>query len=221
MKFVQRIHDSAGDAMAYIAPILAPVLSAIAVYAGLVDDFGRIAATAGAFAIEGLGFAAVRLMLRAKEETDSRMLWGSTVVMTVIYLGAVYGILATTHLEAYTMAFPLLTVTGAIAYAVNGELDRRKTAPVDKARQEIDLKAYEKERMAEARAHAKAVSTQVSTPVHGEQFARHLPEKNTRKSVSTPDDLRVYDEQHPGASLAEAAEALGMSRSWVSKWRNR
>ena len=205
----QVFHDAAGDGMALIAPALAPALSAIAVYAGLVGDFGRVAAFIGAFVVEGLGFAAVRLMLRVWNDTEpSAMMRAATLAMSVTYLVATYAILMSTHVAGYAMSFPLLTITGAFAYGINQELGRQETAGIDEAKARIDLQVYRKQRMAE-----------VSTPVHGEQAAPAIPERKTATGGATVNDLRVYDEQHPGAGVREAARALGMSPAWVSKWR--
>jgi len=178
---IRNLHDFVGDSMSYVGPFLAPVLSAIAVYA--------------AFS------------------------------MLAVYIVAVYGILVTTHLVAYTMAFPLLTIVGATNYAITAELDRQRQRPIDDARQAIELKAFERERMAEARAKAKALSAQASTGVHagvhGVQSAGALPERKTAQTAASVDDLRVYDEQNPGTSVRDAATALGRSPAWVSKWRGK
>lgn len=204
----QVIHDAAGDGMALIAPALAPALSAIAVYAGLVDDFGRIAAAIGAFVVEGLGFAAVRLMLRVWNERDPSLpMRAATLAMSATYMVATYAILLSTHVVGYALSFPLLTMTGALAYGINTELGRQDAAPLDEAKRKIDLQAYRKQAMAK-----------VFTPVYREQSAARTPEAQTPTNAATVNDLRVYREQHPGSGVRETARALGMSPAWVSKW---
>ena len=205
----QVFHDAAGDGMALIAPALAPALSAIAVYAGLVGDFGRVAAFIGAFVVEGLGFAAVRLMLRVWNDTEpSAMMRAATLAMSVTYLVATYAILMSTHVAGYAMSFPLLTITGAFAYGINQELGRQETAVIDEAKARIDLQVYRKQRMAE-------VSAEVST--RGQKPS--MPAPSTSGGRASVDDLRRYLVDNPDASVRTAAAALGMSKSWVADKR--
>lgn len=203
----QIIHDAAGDGMALIAPALAPALSAIAVYAGLVDDFGRIAAAIGAFVVEGLGFAAVRLMLRVWNEREPSLpMRAATLAMSATYMVATYAILLSTHVAGYALSFPLLTITGAFAYGINTELGRQDAAPLDEAKRKIDLQAYRKQAMAK-------VSGQVSAD--RPRTDRSAP--STSGGQASTDDLRRYMADNPDASVRQAAAALGMSKSWVAE----
>lgn len=212
------VHDTLGDGMALLAPTLAPLLSAIAVYAGLVDDFGRIAAFAGAFVVEGLGFAAVRLMLRVwNAEEPSRMMRLATIAMSATYMVATYAVLMSTHVAGYTLSFPLLTLTGALAYGINAELQRQDNAALtdidinyEREKRKIDLQAYRRQVSGK-------VSAGVSAPVH-----TNTPTSGGQPSTSaTVDDLNAYMTDNPTASVRQAAAALGMSKSWVAAHRTR
>jgi hypothetical protein len=212
------LHDSLGDGMALLAPAMAPALSAIAVYAGLAEEFGHVAALIGAFAVEGLGFASVRLLLRVWAGAQRNLpLRVSTVAMSATYMAATYAILASTHSAGYTMSFPLLTLTGALAYGVNAELQRQDNAELT----DIDINFEREKRKIDLQAYRRQMSVSVSKPVSAPVHSAPATSGGQPSTPATVDDLRAYMTDNPEASVRQAAAALGMSKSWVAAHRSK
>lgn len=214
----QTLHDTAGDVLAYSAPILAPIPSALAIYSILAHDNGWLTAFVTAVAVEGLGFAVTSQLLRVwNEKGFGRWMRLITAAMSAVYLLVVFLILATTKgVEAYQMAFPALTLVGASCYAIHQEITRRDTAVL----REIDVKAYKRKSLAEAQAYERKLSAEVSA-VSTETDRRTAQPAATSGGQATPDDLRRYLVDNPQASVRQAAAALGMSKSWVQTWKGK
>ena len=137
---IKNFHDTFGEVLAYIVPLLAPLPSAIAIW----HATGQIVI---AIVIELLGFASIAIALRTyrhnKEYDEAKRfpLW-IPVAMFVIYLVATFLIIVTSEtLPAWAawsngqipawefmaafapMLYPALAITGAGVYALTEQLD--------------------------------------------------------------------------------------------------
>ena len=166
IKYIAKsIHDAIGAILAYIAPVLAPLPSAMAIYHGS----GSIII---AVVVESLGFAAVAIALRTyrhnrRSAAAQRFpLWLPVAMFGVYFATTMLIIIAAETLPAWAewrhgqlppwefMAsiapalYPLLTMVGAGVYAISENLDEARSEQVEATnydRAEHDL-AIERQR---------------------------------------------------------------------------
>ena len=222
------LHDNIGAALAYVAPVIAPLPSAIAVYHATGSVWTAIA-------LETLGFASVSVVLRTysrnlKHKANPLPLWVPISGFIVYFVAVMWTVItadvlpawAINHTEGTALTFqtfmssfgvvflPLLTVTGALAYGWSAMLD---------AEDEDDA-----ERKAERRANRSTtvpnrsksvpngtpatVPTQPVTVV--EQPGTAVPVERIDRIVGT-----IRNDRH--ASLATIAKITGVPKTTVSR----
>lgn len=243
------IHDELGAAMVYIAPILAPMPSAWAIWTAT-------GSPVLAAAVEGLGFSATSVALRtysARRKGDDVPL-KLAVSLCVIYGVAVLAVLAGKEVlptwaawrtdaatvgdlvaAVGTLTYPLLTAVGAGVYALTERLDAidaERTAATTRAdaMAQIDLDMERRRREMEldqaaldAEAKREVQRLKVSAKLSGSaSTAVHgASTANTATSGGQPstDDLLDIWRRDPHASLRTVADTIGMSKSWVGARR--
>lgn len=166
--WAKSFHDSMGAVLAYVAPILAPLPSALAILNGS----GSIVI---AVVVESLGFAAVAIALRTyshnkrAQPRDRFPLWLPVTMFLIYFATTMLIIVAAETLPAWAqwrhgdlpswgfvksiapVLYPWLTMVGAGVYAFSESLDEVQDAQevgenYDRTRQEMDLEFERKER---------------------------------------------------------------------------
>lgn len=158
--YSKMMHDELGAGMVYLAPLLAPMPSAWAIY-------GATGSPVLALAIEGLGFSATSVALRAHSERRH----GAGVGLFRLALGlcTVYGVavlailLGKDVLPVYadyrarlatlgqlvasigTLSYPLLTAVGAGVYGLTEQLDNLTTEHTIETSRSVALEQQELE----------------------------------------------------------------------------
>lgn len=220
---IQSTHDIAADTLVKISPLLAPVPSAIAIYMALHESFGIIGASTLALAVEGLGFAMLRLMMRAIVERgwhrDGKVLIAAAGMSIAVYFGAVFAIIGLLpHNEAYAMAaraFPFLTLVGASAAGLEYNLNKAQTAGIDSQRAVMHLRHEERLLKIEEQAARKAVSQSVPNgTVHASSTSGGASQGTDKAGT-----VAAYFRDNPGASIRDAAAATGLSKSTVQRYK--
>lgn len=226
LDFVSGLENLLTRLFVRLVPLCAPIPTAWLLYMAAVNNLGwsNGVAFAGALVVEGLGFSAVSVALtlyqynQSKRKTDpAGPLWLALLAVSVYFVSALALTVFTKispGLAAYAAAvFPVITLTGALTWALHVDHDLRLQA--------IDEQKRKGKRKGNRQADPGETSNRPSGngKINGE-LSKLQAGKQAKLDARLDALLDIYRDD-PKAGPTEAAREIGVTRQTVYSYLDR